>query len=55
MAEAICFARRQGYGTLASWTNEALISARRIYKASGFTLVKKEMRQCFGHELVGQY
>jgi hypothetical protein len=36
------------------WTNAVLISARRIYEATGFILLKEEQHRSFGHELVGQ-
>lgn len=52
--EAICFARQQSYGTLTLWTNDVLVSARRIYEAAGFTLVKEEKHHSFGQALVGQ-
>lgn len=55
VAEAIGFARAQGYATLTLWTNDILVSARRIYEAAGFTLAKEEQHRSFGHDLVGQY
>jgi hypothetical protein len=36
------------------WTNDVLVSARRIYEAEGFTLESEERHRSFGHELVGQ-
>lgn len=55
VAEAIGFARDQGYTTLSLWTNDVLVSARRIYEAAGFKLVREEKHHSFGHNLVGQY
>ena len=54
VAEAIRFARQQGYRTLTLWTNDILVSARRIYEAAGFRLMKEERHHSFGHDLVGQ-
>ncbi len=53
--EAIRFARQRGYRTLTLWTNDILVSARRIYEAAGFKLVKEEKHHSFGQDLVGQY
>ena len=48
-------ARTFGYKTLTLWTNDILHTARRIYEAQGFTLVKEERHHSFGKDLVGQY
>jgi DNA-binding MarR family transcriptional regulator/GNAT superfamily N-acetyltransferase len=52
--EAIRFSRAAGYKTLIFWTNDVLVSARRIYEAAGFTLVSEEPHHSFGKDLVGQ-
>jgi len=53
--ECIGFARIKGYRTLTLWTNDVLVSVRRIYEAAGFKLVKQEPHHSFGKDLVGQY
>lgn len=53
--ECIAFARARGCKTLTLWTNDVLVSARRIYMAAGFRLVKEERHHAFGKDLVGQY
>ena len=53
--ECIGFARRTGYRKITLWTNDVLVSARRIYQAAGFHLVRAEPHHSFGRDLVGQY
>ena len=52
--ECVSFARAKGYRTLTLWTNDILVSARKIYQAAGFRLVKEERHHSFGKDLVGQ-
>jgi GNAT superfamily N-acetyltransferase len=52
--ECIDFAKLKGYTTLTLWTNDVLVSARRIYQAAGFQLTKEERHHSFGKDLVGQ-
>lgn len=50
----VAFAREKGYRALRLWTNDVLVSARRIYQAAGFRLVKEERHHSFGKDLAGQ-
>jgi DNA-binding MarR family transcriptional regulator/GNAT superfamily N-acetyltransferase len=50
----IARARALGYAKLTLWTNDILVSARRIYEAAGFQLAAEEKHHSFGHDLVGQ-
>ncbi len=53
--ECLRFARLKRYRKIVLWTNDILVSARRIYQAAGFVLVSEERHHSFGHDLVGQY
>jgi len=55
VGECIGFARRAGYRKITLWTNDVLVSARRIYEAAGFHLEHEEAHHSFGRDLVGQY
>ncbi len=52
--ECVRFARTAGYRRIVLWTNDVLVSARRIYQAAGFRLLEEERHHSFGHDLVGQ-
>jgi DNA-binding MarR family transcriptional regulator/GNAT superfamily N-acetyltransferase len=54
VAACIARARSVGYRQIKLWTNDVLVSARRIYEAAGFTLTAEESHHSFGHDLVGQ-
>jgi GNAT superfamily N-acetyltransferase len=54
VAECLAFARAAGYRRMVLWTNDVLVSARRIYEAEGFVLEAEERHDSFGHDLVGQ-
>ena len=47
-------AKALGYLKLTLWTNDILVSARRLYLAAGFRLVDENRHHSFGHDLTGQ-
>lgn len=53
--ECIRFARAGGYRRMVLWTNDVLVSARRICEAAGFTLLEQERHHRFGKDLTGRY
>jgi GNAT superfamily N-acetyltransferase len=52
--ECVSYARNAGYRRITLWTNDVLVSARRIYQAAGFTLTGEERHHSWGADLVGQ-
>ncbi len=52
--ECIGFARASGYRKMRLWTNDILVSARKIYEAAGFTLIEEEVHSTFGPALTSQ-
>jgi DNA-binding MarR family transcriptional regulator/GNAT superfamily N-acetyltransferase len=52
--ECASFAKRAGYTELTLWTNDILVSARRIYEGAGFRLIDEQPHHSYGHDLVGQ-
>jgi DNA-binding MarR family transcriptional regulator/GNAT superfamily N-acetyltransferase len=53
--ECIRFSKSAGYRRLILWTNDILVSARRIYEAAGFSLTEQSSHRSFGHDHVGQF
>ena len=53
--EAVRFSRASGYKRIILWTQDCLVSARRIYQGAGFVLVREERHHSFGVDLNGQY
>ena len=47
-------ARELDYRKLMLWTNDVLVSARKIYQAAGFTLFEENRHHSFGKDLIGQ-
>lgn len=51
----VAFAREAGYEAVELWTHTILTSARRIYAAKGFRLIRTEMHEDFGEPVQGEY
>jgi GNAT superfamily N-acetyltransferase len=54
VARCIAFAREAGYARMRLWTHTVLESARRIYAATGFTLVSTEIHDELGKPEQGE-
>ena len=52
--ECVAFARAADYSRMMLWTNDVLVSARRIYEAVGFKLVAEEEHATWGTKLTAQ-
>jgi DNA-binding MarR family transcriptional regulator/GNAT superfamily N-acetyltransferase len=52
--ECVNFARAAGYKKMRLWTNDVLVSARKIYQSAGFELVEEEKHSTFGKPLTSQ-
>ena len=50
----LAIARAAGYRQVTLWTNDVLVSARRIYETFGFALTEQQPHHSFGHDLIGQ-
>jgi DNA-binding MarR family transcriptional regulator/GNAT superfamily N-acetyltransferase len=53
--ECLRFARRAGFRRITLWTNDVLLSARRIYERAGFRCDHREPHHSFGCDLVGEF
>ena len=54
VSECIAFASARRYSKLRLWTNDVLVSARRIYEAAGFRLIEEEPHDMWGKPLISQ-
>lgn len=52
--ECIAFARAKNYRQITLWTQSILVSARRIYQATGFRLLESQPHTSWGASLVGE-
>jgi GNAT superfamily N-acetyltransferase len=48
------FARETGYARIRLWTQNVLVSARKLYAKEGYRLVSSEEHEAFGEKLVGE-
>jgi GNAT superfamily N-acetyltransferase len=54
VAKCLAFARDADYRLVTLWTNDVLVSARKIYQTFGFTIADEWPHHSFGRDLVGQ-
>jgi ribosomal protein S18 acetylase RimI-like enzyme len=52
LGEAVAFARRSGYACVILWTESALTTAARLYRAAGFRKVEEKPGRMWGVDLV---
>lgn len=55
VARCVAFAREAGYRRVVLWTQSVLVSARGIYKAAGFRMLRTEEHEMFGAKVVGEF
>ncbi|GES61719.1 GABA permease [Aspergillus terreus] len=53
--QCVRFARETGYERVVLWTQSVLESARRLYRAEGFQLLKQEEHEGFGVKITGEF
>lgn len=54
--QAVAFSREHGYRRVKLWTQQSLVSARKIYAAQGFKLVgEAEPHRSFGKDLMSEF
>ena len=54
VAQAVSFARGNGYERMRLWTHTNQESARKVYAAAGFVIVETMPEKNFGKELNGE-
>jgi DNA-binding MarR family transcriptional regulator/GNAT superfamily N-acetyltransferase len=54
VAQAVSFARDNGYARMRLWTHTIQEAARRVYAAAGFTIVETIPEHNFGKDMVGE-
>jgi GNAT superfamily N-acetyltransferase len=54
VGECVEFARAAGYRRMVLWTDDFLVSARRLYADAGFHLVSSKIEVAFGAESVAE-
>ena len=52
LAEAVAFARAQGYRSIILWTVSALVAAARLYERAGFQKVEKAPGKRWGAQVI---
>ncbi len=55
VSACVRFARKARYRTLMLWTSDGLLSARRLYEAAGFKLIREETGPQFGKRRTMQF